>query len=296
MLTDAAIRRIKHEPKPFKRADALGLYLLIRPSGSRLWRMNYRFEGRQKTLALGVYPDVGLSEAREARDEARRKLRQGIDPAAVVKAEKQAAAAATTSTFAAIANEWLERKVIAERKAARTVRKAQWLLDTLKADIGSRPIADIEPPELLAVLRRVEAAGKHDTGGRLRAIASQIFRFGIATGRCSRDVAADLRGATTSAVSTPRPAVTDPVEIGRLLRAIDGFPRPHMRLALRLLALTFVRPGELLAAQWCEVAGDVWNHPRRENQDARKRTACRCRGRHSTFWPNCARSPAIAST
>jgi integrase len=261
MLTDAAIRRLKSKPTPFKKADALGLYLLAKPGGARLWRMNYRFAGKQKTLALGSYPDVGLSEAREARDAARRKLRQGIDPGAVVKAEKQAAAAATADSFAAVAEEWLQRKVIAEHKAATTIRRARWLIATLKADIGSRPISEIEPPELLAVLRRVEAAGNLETVARLRSRASQIFRYGIATGRCTRDIGADLRGATTNAVSTPRPAVTEAANIGGLLRAIDGLSPPLMRCALHLLALTFVRPGELMAAHWSEIAGDVWNIP-----------------------------------
>jgi integrase len=261
MLTDAAIRRLKPGPKPFKKADALGLYLLMKPGSARLWRMNYRFAGKQKTLALGSYPDVSLSEAREAREAARRRLRQGIDPGAVVKAEKLAAAAADANSFAAVADEWLKRKVVDEHKAATTIRRARWLIATLKADIGGRPISEIEPPELLTVLRRVEAAGNLETVARLRSRASQIFRYGIATGRCTRDIAADLRGATTNAISIPRPAVTEAADIGRLLRAIDGFPRPLMRCALRLLALTFVRPGELLTAQWSEITTDVWDIP-----------------------------------
>jgi integrase len=260
MLTDAAIRRLKPKPTPFKRSDSLALYLLVNPNGARLWRMNYRVAGRQKTLALGAYPDVSLSEAREARDLARRTLRQGLDPSAVVKAEKQAVVAALASSFAAVADEWLDLKIVKERKSASTERRARWLIETLNGDLGSRPVAEIEPPELLTVLRRVEAAGNHETVARLRAVASKIFRFGIATSRCKRDIAADLRGATTSATPTPHPAVTEPTDIGELLRAIDTLPL-LMRHALLILALTFVRPGELLLAQWPEIEGDVWNIP-----------------------------------
>jgi integrase len=261
MLTDAAIRRIKPRAKAFKVADALGLYLLIQPSGSKLWRMNYRFAGRQRTLALGVYDDVSLAEARDQRDAARRLLRQNTDPSAVAKAEKQAETAAADSAFDLVADEWFELKVIGERRARTTIVNTRLLLKTLKAEFGKRPIGEIEPPELLTVLRRDEAEGHYQKVSRLRSLASSIFRFGIATGRCQRDVAADLKGATTAAKNTPHAAVTDPTELGALLRAIDGFPQPMMRLALRLLALTFVRPRELLTAEWREIEGAIWDIP-----------------------------------
>src|ERR1700694_4032674 len=202
MLTDAAIRRIQPGPKPFKKADALGLYMLIQPSGSRLWRLNYTVAGRQKTLALGVYPEISLSEARQAGDTATRRLRQGVDPGVVVREEKQAAVAARAHSFSAIADDWQQRKMVAEGKSKSTLDRVRWLLGILKDGIGDRPIAEVEAPELLDVLRRVEAQGKHEAVKRLRSTASAVFRFGIAIGACRRDPAADLKGALTSAVST----------------------------------------------------------------------------------------------
>jgi integrase len=267
MLTDTEIKGLKPRTKPYKVSDSGGLHVLVMPEsarlpkGSKLWKCSYRFAGRQKTLSFGAYPDVGLGDARGRREAAKLQLRQGIDPGKFVKAEKQARVATTANTFAAVSDEWFQRKIVGERKSESTVKKHRILLATLKGALGDRPISEIEAPELLAVLRRVEAAGYHETVGRLRSTASRILRYGIATGRCSRDIAADLKGATTSAVSTPRAAVTDPVEVGELLRAIVGFPRPLMRLALKLLALTFVRPGELLAAEWSEIDVDVWSIP-----------------------------------
>jgi integrase len=266
-LTDAAIRRIKPRAKPFKKSDSLGLYMLVQTTGSRLWRFNYRYDGLQLTRAYGSYPDVGLSEARDRRDEDRRKLRQGIDPAAVVRQEKQAVEIAKASSFRAVGDEWKQRKLVKEKKSASTLARADWLLHTLNDSIGDRPLNEITAPELLAVLRKVEAQGLHETVARLRSVASQIFRYGIATGRCERDVAADLRGATTAAVSTPHAAIVDPNGIGQLLRDIDTIDGDAhsklMRLALRLLAYTFVRPGELRLAEWSEIdtTAAVWSIP-----------------------------------
>jgi integrase len=262
MLTDLQIKRIKPIDRPVKISDAGGLHLLVQPSGSMLWRMAYRFHGRQKTLAFGRYPDVSLAMARIRRDEAKAKLRQDIDPGMVVKAEKQAIIAATANSFAAVADEWLERKIIKQKRSDGTVSRARWLLDKLNASLGDRPLGEIEAPELLDVLRRVEAQELFETVARLRATASAVFRYGIATGRCKRDVAADLKGATTSAVSTPHAAITDPNGIGELMRAIDGYQHSDiMRLALQFLALTFVRPGELRFAEWSEIDGNVWTIP-----------------------------------
>jgi integrase len=260
-LSDATVRALRPRGKPYKIGDAAGLYLLIAPTGGRLWRMNYMLSGKQRTLALGVYPAVSLADARSARDRAKQQLRGGVDPGAVVKVEKAAASAAVT-TFQDVGNDWFKRKVEAEGRAANTLRRVRWLLKTLYAGIGSRPIADIEAPDLLEVLRRVEAAGKHESTKRLCNTAGDIFRFGIATGRCKRDVAADLKGALTNRKARPRSAIVEPVAVGKLLRDIDGYQRPEVRMALQLLALTFVRPSELCLAEWYEIGTDgVWTIP-----------------------------------
>jgi len=261
MLTDAAIRRIKPGLKPFKKADSLGLYMLVQPSGSQLWRLNYTFAGRQRTLALGVYPQVSLSDARERRDAAKRQLRLKQDPGALVKVEKAAEKLAQVNTFAAVAAEWQRTKMIAEGKSKSTLDRARWLLGILNNGIGDRPIQEIEAPELLDVLRQIEAQGKHEAVKKLRSTASAIFRFGIATGACKRDPAADLKGALTVAKSTPHAAIVDPAGVGELLRAIDAYERPTLRLALQLLALTFVRPGNVANAEWSEFDLDagVWS-------------------------------------
>jgi len=164
-------------------------------------------------------------------------------------------------TFRAVAEEWYQRKMIAEGRSDSTLNRTRWLLGMLNAGIGDKPISEIEPPELLNVLRKVEAGGRYESVARLRAVASQIFRYGIASGYCKRDPAADLRGALTSGTSTPHPAVTSPDEVGELMRAVDRAEPERVRLALKLLALTCVRPGELLGAEWGEIAGDVWDIP-----------------------------------
>ena len=262
MLTDVSIKRIKPGPAPVKVSDSGGLHLLVTATGSRLWKCAYRFAGKQRTLSFGAYPEVSLADARVRREAAKLQLRQGLDPGRTIKAKKQALVAALTSTFSAVSTEWLQRKMIREQKSGTTISRARRLLRTLNDSIGDRLLAEIEPPMLLDVMRKVEAQGNHETAARMRAIASSVFRFGIATGACKRDPAADLRGALTSAVSTSRPAIVDSAGIGALLRAIDNFEgQPVMRLALQFLSLTFVRPGELRSAEWSEIEGNLWSIP-----------------------------------
>jgi integrase len=264
MLTDTRIKALKPGTDPFKVADSGGLHLLVTPIGGKLWRQAYRFDGKQRTLSFGSYPDISLAAARARREAAKTQLRNGIDPGAVVKIEKMAKVAATANTFEAVSDEWMQKKMVAEGKSPATLRRAEWLIDTLKAGLGDKVLSTIEAPNLLVVLRRVEARGRHETVSRLRAIASQVFRYGIATGRCMRDPASDLRGALTSATSTPRAAIIDPAGVGEMLRAIDGYQRlPMLRMALQLLALVFTRPGELVSAEWSEIDDDagVWSIP-----------------------------------
>jgi integrase len=267
MLTDKQVRHFKPESEPYKRSDGGGLHILVMPNGSKLWRRSYRFARRQKTSAYGSYPEVSLADARDRRDDDKRKLKQGVDPSAIVREEKQAVIAATENVFSVVGEEWKQRKLVKEKKSASTLARTDWLLRTLNEGIGDRPINEVTAPELLKILRRVEAQGLHETVARLRSVASQIFRYGIATGRCERDVASDLRGATTSAVSTPHAAIINPTDIGALMRKIDtldgGIHPKMMQLALRLLAYVFVRPGELRLSEWSEIdhTAAVWNIP-----------------------------------
>ena len=177
-LTDTAIRNLKPRQKPYKKSDGEGLYLLVTPEGSRLWHLAYRFAARQKTLALGPYPVVTLAMAREARDEAKRLLAQGVDPSEKRKADKRAAA--TARTFGEVADEWFATKRKPEGKSEATLERDRWLMGVWKSEIGRRPIGEIEPPELLPALKKVEAQKHYETASRMRTLASQVFRFGIA--------------------------------------------------------------------------------------------------------------------
>jgi len=266
-LTDKTIRNLKpqHKParKPYKKSDGEGLYVLVTPEGSKLWHLAYRFARKQKTIALGSYPVVTLAMAREARNEARRLLALGIDPSEKRKADKRAAAAART--FAEVADEWFDTKRESEGKSEATLKRDRWLKRELKAEIGHRPIGEIEPPELLRALKKVEARKHYETSSRMRTLASQVFGFGIANGYCLRNMAADLKDALTSPRSKPRPGLTDPVAVGKLCRAIDCYvgKGTPVRSALRLLSLTWVRPGEVAKAEWSEIDLEdrVWTIP-----------------------------------
>jgi len=256
MLTNAKVLGLKARNDPYKVSDGGGLYVFVQPTGSKLWRLAYRFQGKQRTASFGAYPAVSLAGARIHRDEIKALLKAGEDPATTARMISK-----TAKTFRVVAAEWEQKKVIAEGRSATTIHRTRWLLNMLEAGIGDRPIAEIEPPELLEVLRKIESGGLHETVARLRATASNVFRFGIASGFCKRDPAADLRGALTTGTSTPHPAVTDPKQVGELMRAIDRAQPDRIRLALKLLALTCVRPGELIGAEWSEISGAVWDIP-----------------------------------
>jgi integrase len=218
---------------------------------------------KSKTLAFGVWPDVDLAGARAKRDAARRLLGNRIDPAEQAKLDKVAASVAAANTFQAVADEWVA-KAERERLSPVTLKKIRWLLGFTFPTIGRRPIADISPHELLAVLRTVETRGRHESAKRIRATCSQVFRYAIATARADRDVAADLKGALTVPVVTHRAAITTPLEVGGLLRAIQGFDgHPVTRAALLLLPHVFVRPGELRFAEWADfdLERAVWTIP-----------------------------------
>jgi integrase len=263
-LTDTAIRKAAPRDKPYKLADGGGLYLEVMPTGSKYWRLKYRVDGKEKRLALGVYPDVTLAAARNGREDARKMLAQGRDPSADKKAVKLAkveAMAVTIDTFEVVARQWMARQDVAEV----TANKTRWLLETfLFPDLGSRPIGGISARDLLDVLRKVEATGKLETAKRAKIKAGQVFRYAILEGKADADPTASLRGALKPPKNKHHAAITDPVRMGELLRAIDGFAGQFVTLAaLKLAPLVFVRPGELRQAEWREIDldGAIWRIP-----------------------------------
>ncbi len=252
-LTDSAIRVAKPaSDRSTKLSDGGGLQLWLQPSGVKLWNLAYRFDGKQRKLAIGPYPRVGLKEARERREEAKRLLASGLDPSQQKQVAKATRATLQANTFAMIADELLEKKR-REGKTAATMHKLDWLIGLLRPSLGPRPISEIAAPEILAALRTVEMRGKLETASRLRAVAGEVFRYAVATGRATGDPTGALRGALTTPTVRHRAAIIDPTKLGELLCAIDGYyGAPEVRFALQMLALTFTRPGELRQAEWKE--------------------------------------------
>lgn len=262
-LPATAISSAKPKEKPYKLADGGGLHLLVTTNGQRYWRLNYRFDGKYRTLALGVYPDVGLADARAKRDAARKTLASGEDPSERQKHDAREAKARSADTFKAIAEEWLTRNE-AQGRSASTMKKLRWLLSFAYPTLGDRPITQISAPEILEVLRKVEIRGRHETAVRLRGTFGTVFRYAIATGRAQRDVSFDLRGALISPTTKHRSALLRPKEVGGLLQAIQAYEgQPTVHVALALAPHLFVRPGELRMAEWKEfdLAGAVWIIP-----------------------------------
>ncbi|NNK96479.1 MAG: tyrosine-type recombinase/integrase [Desulfobacterales bacterium] len=261
-LTDTAIRNAKQEVRQYKISDEKGMYLLVNKAG-KYFRLDYRFAGKRKTLALGVYPDVKLSVAREKRDDARKLIANGVDPAQARKARKAIQIEQAENSFEAIAREWHGKysSSWATSHAKKIIRRLELYIFPR---LGSRPIAEITPPELLAVLRRIENRGILETAHRAQQNCGQVFRYGIATGRVERDPSSDLRGALTPVKHGRMATITDPDKIGELLRAIDGYEGSHVaKCALKLAPLVFVRPGELRHAEWVELDlnGSEWRIP-----------------------------------
>lgn len=251
-LTDAAIRNARPTARPVRLFDGAGMYLEISPTGGKLWRLKYRFGGKEKRLALGIYPDVRLADARERRDEARRLLAAGVDPAENRKAAKAARAAAAADSFEVVAREWF-----AKHGASWVASHGDRIIRRLERDvfpgIGKRPVFELAAPELLAVARRIEARGALETAHRALQNVGQVMRYAVATGRAQRDPTGDLRGALPPVKAEHFAAVTDPARVGELLRTLDGY-RGTLTVvcALRLAPLVFVRPGELRQARWAD--------------------------------------------
>jgi integrase len=256
-LTDTAVRNAKARPKLFKLFDERGLYLEVTPNGSKWWRLKYRFDGKEKRLSLGVYPDVTLSVARDRRDEARKLVAGGVDPSENRKAQKATNAQRAANSFEVVAREW--HRTYSERW---TPGHGDRILRRLERDIfpwlGDRPVADVEAPELLSAIRRIEQRGALETAHRSLTNTGQVFRYAIATGRAKTDPSRDLRGALPPAKKAHFAATTEPARLGAILRAMEGYEGSLIvRCALRLAPLVFVRPGELRKSEWIEVDLDA---------------------------------------
>lgn len=252
-LTDTAVRNAKPELKPRKLADEKGLFLLIHSNGSKYWRLKYRFGGKEKLLALGLYPDVSLAQARQRRDDARKLLANQVDPSVYKQEAKRASREMALNSFEAVGREWY-----AKHSPNWAASHGSKIIRRLERDIfpwiGSWPIMDITPHVLLTTLRRIESRGALETAHRALQNCSQVFRYAVATGRAERDPSVDLRGALPPTKGRHHASITDPTAIGDLMRLLDGYRGSFVtKCALQLAPLLFVRPGELRHAEWFEI-------------------------------------------
>lgn len=261
-LSDLQVSRAKAQGKQVTLFDGGGLFIVLTPAGGKLWRFKYRFNGKDKLLSLGGYPEISLAEARSKRTAFRKLLAEGIDPAQAKKAEQADKVAAAGSTFEVVARDWHRRF-----KSQWSAGHAEQIMRRLEQDVfpwlGTRPIGDIKAPELLTVLRRIEARSL-ETAFRVKTACGQVFRYAVAEGRAERDPVADLRGALPPVKNKNFAAPTDPREVAPLLRAIDGFQGSFVvKCAMQLAPLLFVRPGELRHAEWAEIDLEAaeWNIP-----------------------------------
>lgn len=253
-LTDTFVRQVKPSGKAAgdSHADGGGMYLLVKPSG-KYWRMDYRFAGKRKTLALGVYPAVTLAQARRRRDDAKAQLADGVDPSVSKREEKLARKIVAENTFEKVAMQWLHATA-ADRKEITQQKVQTWLEKDIFPSIGKLPISTIGPRDVLAMARKMEERGANESAKRLVQICGQVFRYAVAEGSAERDVTQDLKGALQKAEKRHYAAITDPAQLTPLLRAMDGYSgHIYSRTALLLTPLLFVRPGELRKAEWSEI-------------------------------------------
>ncbi|MDQ1919402.1 tyrosine-type recombinase/integrase [Massilia pseudoviolaceinigra] len=256
-LTDKAVISAKAGEKPLKLYDERGLFLLVTPAGGKWWRLKYRIDGKEKLLSLGVYPDVGLKDARERRDAARKLLADGIDPGVNRKATKALREVQVANSFETVSREWYEKQAPAWVPAHgdRIIRRLE---RDIFPHIGKRPISEITAPQLLEVVRRIEMRGALETAHRAMSNCGQVFRYAVATGRATRDPSGDLRGALPPVRGEHFAAVTEPQQVGAILRSLDAYQgTATVSCALRLAPLVFVRPGELRAAEWAHIDLDA---------------------------------------
>lgn len=265
-LTDVAIRNAKPGAKAIKLADGGGMFLLVTPAGGKLWRLKYRVDGREKLLAIGAYPGIGLGEARRRREEARELIALGKDPSREKQREKVRARIQAADTFKAICDEYCEKRRRDGTKgwAPATATRSEYLLSLVCGSIGKLPIGEIEPADVLTAIRRIEGKGKLESARRSLQLAGAVFRYAVATARLVSDPTRDLRGALTAPTVTHYGAITDAKKAGELLRAIDDYDGSGItKLALQISPHVFVRPGELRHAEWSEIDldGALWIIP-----------------------------------
>jgi integrase len=249
-LSDITIKKAKPSTKAIKLSDEKGLFLLVSPTGGKWWRLKYRYDGKEKLLSMGTYPEVSLKDARQRRDDARKLLANGIDPGENRKIQKAAKSEKSANSFEIVAREWFVKF-----KPGWAATHSDKIIKRLENDVfpwlGDRPIAEITAPELLQCLRRIEGRGALDTAHRAHQNCGQVFRYAVQTGRAVRDPSSDLRGALPSAKREHYASITEPKAVAELLRAIDGFRGTFVvQCALKLAPLFFVRPGELRKAKW----------------------------------------------
>lgn len=263
-LTDTFVKQVKPTQNPAgkKHTDGGGMYLLVKEVG-KYWRLDYRYAGKRKTLALGTYPEVSLAKARQRREIARQRLADGLDPSDEKRRDKLIAASTSANTFEVVARQWLT-KTDADRSVNTTRKVTNWLEHDVFPWIGQMPIASIGPRDVLAALRKMEDRGALDSVHRVKQVCGQVFRFAVASGLAERDVTQDLRGALAKPAAGHHAAITDPRAFGGLMRSIHDYQgHPYTVAALKLTPLVFVRPGELRTAEWTEInlAAAEWRIP-----------------------------------
>ncbi|PTV94060.1 integrase [Rhodobacter aestuarii] len=262
-LSDVTIRNLKPRDRSYKVSDFDGLFVLVKPTGARLWQFKYRIDGKEKLLSIGRYPEIGLAQARLARDEARSMVANGRDPSAAKQERKRAELERRGVTFETQAQAFLE-KTRKEGLASTTLAKNEWLLAMAIADFGAKPMSEISAQMILRCLRKVEAKGNYETAKRLRAKISAVFRYAVANGVAETDPTYALRDALVRPKAKPRAAIIDPQALGGLMRAIETYTGQRVtKIALELLALMVPRPGELRQARWEEIDLDarIWAIP-----------------------------------
>ena len=261
-LTILEVKQAKPRDKDYKLSDGGGLYLLVKKNGSKYWRLKYRFLGKEKVLAIGVFPEISLAEARQARDQAK-KLLPDIDPSIAKKEQRLASKESHANSFEVVAIEWFNKHFV-DKSESHKVRSWRLLSKDLIPSLGARPVADIKPPELLRTLRKIESRGAIESAHRAQQVVSMVFRYAVASGLADRDPSLDLRGALKIPNKTHFSAITTPTEFGKLLVAIENFGgTPIVRAALKLSALFFVRPKELRHMEWQEIDWEqrIWEIP-----------------------------------